>query len=138
VFQLNFLTSLVLVSRSENKFLVNCQIIVCMLIRLVGFGSYNLTCSGAAVSDLLTKKPGIFNLELGSWSSQVMRCGRCLRKGLLGTREARHQEMPKINGYLIPHVTHSCTLFFGKKAGLSLSEHGKSKLGFIAANLAMV
>lgn len=66
---------------------------------------------------------------------------RCLRKGLLGTseiREARHQEMPKINGYLIPHITHSCTLSLGKKAGLPLPEHGKSKLGFIAANLTVV
>ena len=66
---------------------------------------------------------------------------RCLRKGLLGTngvREARHQEVPKINGYLIPHETHSYKLSLGKKAGLSLSEHGKSKLGFIAANLAVV
>lgn len=68
----------------------------------------------------------------------------CLGNRLLGTsgvRDARHQEVPKINGYLIPHVTHRCTFFLGKKAGWSLSEQSKSKLGsfgFIAANLVMV
>lgn len=64
---------------------------------------------------------------------------RCLRKGLLGTngvREARHQEVQKKNGYLIPPVTQLQTL--SRKEGRLISEHGKRKLGFIAASLAMV
>lgn len=138
-----------LVSRSENK----------SHGRLSGCGWYaNKTVgfwiewsiilrSCCCISELLTKKKK--KRQYWTWR-EVSGLGRgcrvvkCLRNRLLGTsgvREARHQEMPKINGYLIPHVTHTCTFSLGKKADWSLSEQSKSKLGssgLIVASLVMV
>lgn len=62
-----------------------------------------------------------------------------LKKGIVGhqwSQRSKASGSAKKNGYLIPPVTQLQTL--SRKEGRLISEHGKRKLGFIAASLAMV